>query len=89
MHVHADYLVSMRTTVEIDDKQRAELLRIAAERGLKGFSDIVREALSEYLSEDTSRTARINAALGRRNSLSAKEAEDLASRAQAIREQWR
>jgi len=28
----------VRTTVEIDDAQRAELLKLAAQRGEKGFS---------------------------------------------------
>ena len=35
----------MRTTVEINDRFRARLLQIAAERGEKGFSGMLEEAL--------------------------------------------
>ena len=39
----------MRTTVEITAEQRAQLLKLAARRGEKGFSGLVREALETYL----------------------------------------
>ncbi|MCH7921306.1 MAG: ribbon-helix-helix protein, CopG family [Planctomycetes bacterium] len=37
----------MRTTIEMSDHLRAELLQLAAKRGLKGFSQIVEEAISQ------------------------------------------
>lgn len=39
----------MRTTVEMNDKLRAELLRLSAEKGEKGFSNIVQEAVAAYI----------------------------------------
>ena len=52
MHVHAYYVAVMRTTVEISDSHRARLLKLAADRGEKGFSHLVREALDQYLDDD-------------------------------------
>ena len=45
----------MRTTVEITDAQRAELLKLAAQRGEKGFSAVIREALDLYLRQHRAR----------------------------------
>jgi predicted DNA-binding protein len=39
----------MRTTVEITDKQHRKLTALAAERGQRGFSSIVQEAIDAYL----------------------------------------
>ena len=41
----------MRTTIEITEEQRAELLKLAAIRGHNGFSQLVQEALNEYLAK--------------------------------------
>jgi predicted DNA-binding protein len=49
MHMYACMLPPMRTTIEIPDDQRARLLELAARRGEKGFSALVREALELYL----------------------------------------
>ena len=38
----------MRTTVEIKDEHRAQLLDLAARRGMKGFSELIEEALEMY-----------------------------------------
>ena len=48
----------MRTTVEITPDQRARLLEIAARRGEKGFSHLVREALESYLADEDERRKR-------------------------------
>jgi len=42
----------MRTTVEISDRQRSILLSLAAQRGLRGYSEIVQEALDNILPSD-------------------------------------
>ena len=39
----------MRTTVEISEFQRVALTALAAERGLRGFSPLVQEAIDAYL----------------------------------------
>jgi predicted transcriptional regulator len=79
----------MRTTVELNEEQRAALLHLAAKRGLKGFSQLVQEALDRYLEQQASRDGLIDAALGLRGSLKGKDADDLAGRVEQIRSRWR
>jgi hypothetical protein len=77
----------MRTTIDMSDGHRAALLRLAAERGEKGFSRLVGEAIDSYLA---GRGGGDRAgALRLRGVLSAKGAEALHKRVRAIRENWR
>jgi len=39
----------MRTTIEISDKHRSILLALAAQKGLRGYSGIIKEALDYYI----------------------------------------
>lgn len=39
----------MRTTIEISDRHRSALLSLAAQRGLRGYSRIIEEALDFYI----------------------------------------
>jgi hypothetical protein len=78
----------MRTTVEIPDEQRAQLLELAARRGEKGFSALVREALELYL-RDQQRHYAVEHAVALRGCLSADEADDLEAASARIRSQWR
>ena len=39
----------MRTTIELEDRQRIALATLAAERGLRGISPLIREAVDTYL----------------------------------------
>ena len=78
----------MRTTIELSEAHRAILLRLAAERGQKGFSRLIAEAVDAYLANlglDHERTA----AQRLRGVLSAGAADELAERTGAIRESWR
>lgn len=43
----------MRTTIEISDKHRSILLSLAAQRGLRGYSTIIQEALDFYIARET------------------------------------
>jgi metal-responsive CopG/Arc/MetJ family transcriptional regulator len=45
----------VRTTVELTDRQRAALRKLAAERGEKGFSRLVQEAIEHYLESGRAR----------------------------------
>ena len=67
----------MRTTVEIRNDQRAKLLELAAQRGEKGFSRIVEEALDEYLGAATGREEKVRRALRAIGSLDEEAAERL------------
>jgi metal-responsive CopG/Arc/MetJ family transcriptional regulator len=79
----------MRTTVELTETQRAELLRLAAQRGMKGFSQLVQEAVDSYLDAQASRASLLDAAIAMKGALAGKAADEFEARAQAIRETWR
>jgi hypothetical protein len=79
----------MRTTVEIDDGQRAELLKLAAQRGDKGFSGIVREALDVYLKQQRAKRKVVAQALKLQGSFSDGEADALEASVRQLREKWR
>jgi metal-responsive CopG/Arc/MetJ family transcriptional regulator len=80
---------NMRTTIEIDDEHRAKLLEIAARRGLKGFSQIVAEAIDSYLAAEHNLDKRREEVRQLQGSLSPKEAEDLRRRVAKIHKHWR
>ena len=67
----------MRTTVEIDDAHRAELLRLAAQRGEKGFSSLIREALDLYMRQHRARREAVSKAIDLQGSFGEKEADAL------------
>ncbi|MCK6556987.1 hypothetical protein L6Q96_20785 [Candidatus Binatia bacterium] len=79
----------MRTTIEITEQQRGELLKIASSRGEKGFSSVVREAVDLYLRVHASRQDAVRAALGVRGALAGQEGEALKADVAAIRRRWR
>jgi hypothetical protein len=79
----------MRTTIEMTDEQRAELLDLAAQRGLKGFSVLVQEALDQYLRARAGRDEEVRAALAVRGVLKGKEGADLADVCRQLRIDWR
>ncbi len=89
MHAHACRRSPVRTTVEIDDSQRAELLKLAAQRGDKGFSGIVREALDVYLQQRRARRKVVERALKLQGSFSDREADALEASVRYLREKWR
>ena len=82
-------IMTMRTTIEIPDEQRAKLLEIAARRGEKGFSKLVQEALELYLEEIAARERRVNEALGAIGSLDDEDANELRESLRQGRERWR
>jgi predicted transcriptional regulator len=79
----------MRTTIELTDEQRAELVRLAAARRLKGFSSIIQEAVDEYLKRQGGRGREIATALTMKGSLAGKEADEFVERVNRMRDDWR
>ena len=75
--------ICMRTTVEIREEQRIALAAIAARRGLRGYSEIVQEAIDAYLAEADGDD--LDALLSLRGSLTAQEADALE---RSIAEAW-
>ena len=79
----------MRTTIELSDEHRSRLLALAAERGEKGFSAIVAEAVDEYLKLADDRAAARTRALALRGVLSRRDADGLRTAVAEWREHWR
>jgi hypothetical protein len=79
----------MRTTVEITDTQRAELLKLAAQRGEKGFSSLIREALDLYMRLHHSRRDAVKKALALRGSFDDDDADGLERSVALLRGKWR
>ncbi len=79
----------MRTTIEIKEKLRAELLRRAAHKGAKGFSHIIEEALESYFGIEDKVANTRKKALSLKGSLGRQDAEKLRTETEKIRESWR
>ncbi|MBI4819947.1 MAG: hypothetical protein HY791_26975 [Deltaproteobacteria bacterium] len=79
----------MRTTVEISDEHRAELLKIASHRGQKGFSAVINEAITFYLDHMGDKDESVKAALGLQGILSTREADQFDQNVTKLRASWR
>ncbi len=79
----------MRTTVEMKREHRSALLALAADRGEKGFSSVLAEAIEGYLDGERERAARRKKLLSLAGSISAEEANRLRASTQKLRENWR
>jgi hypothetical protein len=79
----------MRTTIEINEKLRAELLKRAAKNGAKGFSHLIEEALVSYFGTEDKASLSRKAALSLKGSMGQKDADHLRGETQKIRETWR
>jgi hypothetical protein len=80
----------MRTTVEMKPEHRSALLALAADRGEKGFSSVLAEAIEVYLDGERERTKQREAFRLLGGTLSAKEGEELQALSRKVREQqWR
>lgn len=78
----------MRTTLELDDELRARLVELAAERGEKGYSSLVNEALREYLDREEQREALLEDVMSLRGSLDDRQAEQLRERIESAWKNW-
>ena len=79
----------MRTTIEIDNRLRAKLLALAARRGIRGYSSIVREAIEEYIARHEMTSADLEEVLNLKGSLGKEEAEEAQEAAQEFWGRWR
>lgn len=77
----------MRTTIEISDRQHQALSALAQRRGLRGFSQLVQEAVDSYLAD--LRQDEIGALLALEGILTDREETQLRSRIEATRATWR
>ena len=79
----------MRTTVEMKAEHRSALLALAANRGEKGFSSILAEAIQAYLDEEKVRRRRRETFISLAGSLSEEEGNELRASVLRLRENWR
>lgn len=78
----------MRTTIEISNETRAKLMALAARRGLRGYSEIVNEAIEEYLARAENREQEIAEILKLAGTLSEKESREYAVRTKEFWSRW-
>ncbi len=79
----------MRTTIEIKPDHRAKLLELAAQRGEKGFSSVIGEAIDAYLADRGEATRLRKKALRLSGKISDSEADELLAHTRQSRELWR
>jgi predicted transcriptional regulator len=75
----------MRTTVELSSPVYKRLKSIAVDRGLRGFSPIVEEALSEYFQSELRRRHAVDAIAAAEGAWSE---EDVAEWEREVAEAW-
>ena len=78
----------MRTTIEISDCHRSILLSLAAQRGLRGYSEIIQEAIDLYLAAQVKETDLKEKVLAMQGSWQKEEAEQTRSSLLELREKW-
>jgi hypothetical protein len=79
----------MRTTIEMKPEHRARLLKLAARRGARGFSELVSEALEAYLRAEADREAQRKRAVLLKGTLPSREARSLREATKTLRRSWR
>jgi len=77
----------MRTTVEITEEQHRALTALARQRGIRGFSPLVQEALTVYLAGLDA--DEVDLLLGLEGILGEEEEQEMRARIDAARTVWR
>jgi hypothetical protein len=78
----------MRTTIEISDKHRSFLLSIAAQKGLRGYSRIIEDAIEFYIEHQLQSSEKKKDILKMKGSWKKEEAKKIRSRLTELRENW-
>ena len=78
----------MRTTIEISDHHRSMLLALAAKRGMRGYSEIIQEALEQYMASHIEQMEIKEKVLAMRGSWRKEETEQTKSKLLELREKW-
>lgn len=79
----------MRTTIEISDRHRSILLSLAAQKGLRGYSGIIQEALDYYLTHQTRAAVAKRDIQQMRGSWKVEETKEIRSKLTELRENWK
>lgn len=78
----------MRTTIEISSKHRGILLSLAAQRGLRGYSRVIEEALEYYLEHYAKSEKTKKDLLKMKGSWQAEETGKVEKRINELRQNW-
>jgi metal-responsive CopG/Arc/MetJ family transcriptional regulator len=79
----------VRTTIELSNEKRARLLAIAARRGLRGYSQLIDEALDLYLArEEERKTEELKEILSLAGTLTDSEAAAVKKRIEEVWRKW-
>ena len=78
----------MRTTIEISDKHRSALLSIAAQKGLRGYSKIIEEAIDYYIANQSNSTGIKNNVLAMKGTWK-KDSEQIKANISELRKNWK
>ena len=79
----------MRTTIEISDKHRSILLALAAQKGLRGYSGIIEEALDHYILHQSKTANKKNEILKMEKTWDVEETKAIRSNLGELRENWK
>jgi len=79
----------MRTTIEVSDRHRMILLSLSAERGLRGYSSIIQEALDYYIEHQIRSADAKGDILKMKGSWETEETKNIKSKLTELRENWK
>ena len=79
----------MRTTIEVSDRHRMILLSLSAERGLRGYSSIIQEALDYYIEHQIRTKDAKRDILKMKGSWKTEETKKVKSKLTELRENWK
>ena len=80
----------MRTTIELSNDHRSSLHSLAASRGLRGYSKLIREAVDLYIQEMTAKEGSAKHLLQMRGTWNKKEdARAFQKKLREIRKNWK
>jgi predicted transcriptional regulator len=79
----------MRTTIELSDRHRGILHALSSERGLRGYSRIIEEAIDFYIKEKALKDNTVQELLQLKGSWSTEEGERIKAKLKEVREDWR
>jgi metal-responsive CopG/Arc/MetJ family transcriptional regulator len=79
----------MRTTIELSNDHRSSLHSLAARRGLRGYSKLIREAVDLYIQEMTAKEGGAKHLLQLRGTWNKEDARTFQKKLREIRKNWK
>ena len=79
----------MRTTIELSNDHRSALHSLASQKGLRGYSKLIQEAVNLYLKETSRKRKSVNHLLKMRGTWHEEEARQIKKKLAEIRRSWK